>query len=42
VLGELFVIDHQVDHPAPPGSTVRVLLAGRGVTLVRSEQAADG
>jgi iron(III) transport system ATP-binding protein len=41
VLGELFVIDHQVDHPVPPDSTVRVVLAGRGVTLVRSEEAAD-
>jgi iron(III) transport system ATP-binding protein len=42
VLGELFVIDHQVDHPAPAGSTVQVLFAGRGVTLVRSEEATDG
>ena len=42
VLGELFVIDYQVDHPAPAGSTVQVLFAGRGVTLVRSEEATDG
>ncbi|MDH3770271.1 MAG: ABC transporter ATP-binding protein, partial [Nitrospirota bacterium] len=35
-LGELFVIDHQVERSLPSGSTVSVLLGERGVTLVRS------
>ena len=33
-LGELFVIDHYVDGFAPPGTTVSVVMADRGVTLV--------
>ncbi|MDH3911917.1 MAG: ABC transporter ATP-binding protein [Rhodospirillales bacterium] len=35
-LGELFVIDHRVDGFAPPGTTVSVVMADRGVTLVGS------
>ncbi len=33
-LGELFVIDHQVGDLAPPGTSVSIALAERGVTLV--------
>lgn len=34
--GELFVIDHKVENHYPPGSAVRIVLADRGVTLVKS------
>ena len=33
-LGELFIIDHQVDTPFAPGSSVAIIMASRGVTLV--------
>ena len=33
-LGELFVIDHRVGSPFPPGSSIRISLADHGVTVV--------
>jgi iron(III) transport system ATP-binding protein len=33
--GELFIIDHSVDDPFPPGSSVKISLARRGVSLVK-------
>ena len=35
-LGSLFVIEHEIADPALPGSTVRIAMAERGVTLVKS------
>jgi len=35
-LGELFVIDHDLDHPIPRGATVAIRLTERGVNLVRN------
>jgi iron(III) transport system ATP-binding protein len=34
-LGELFVIDHRVGNPFPPGSSIRIWLADHGVTVVK-------
>ncbi len=41
-LGELFVIDHRVDTPLAPGSSVAIALAGRGVTLVNPNSGDSG
>ena len=37
-IGELFVIDHEIDAVVPRGSSVNVVLDDRGVNLVRSDK----
>jgi len=34
-VGELFIVDHTVDNPFQPGTSVRVTLTKRGVALVK-------